>query len=152
MVPQIEGAQFGMRKEFEFPGVLARVPECREQVMEFVSQHCSDEGEKLDMLVAVQEALANAALHGCKDDPAKTIRCAVEVSAEEIIFTVRDPGPGFDMSKADPEKYQASKLTHGRGICLMRSLMSEVSFARNGAEVVMRKRLASGSEQLVISN
>ena len=63
--------------------------------MEFVSQHCPDEGDQIDILVAVQEALANAALHGCRDDAAKTIQCVVRRVRSEITISVRDPGPGF---------------------------------------------------------
>src|SRR5450755_2594834 len=83
------------RKEFEFPGVLALVAEHREQVMEFVSEHCLDYEMQLDLLVAVQEALANAALHGCQDDPSKMIQCVVSGNATELTISVRDPGPGF---------------------------------------------------------
>lgn len=129
-------------KEFEFPGVLASVPECREQVMEFVTAHCPDEGDQIDLLVAIQEALANAALHGCKDDPAKRIQCRVTASANEITVAVRDPGPGFDLQRADADKYVATTLSHGRGICLMRSLVTEVSFAHHGAEILLRKQFA----------
>jgi anti-sigma regulatory factor (Ser/Thr protein kinase) len=129
------------RKEFDFSGVLDSVPENREQVMEFVAQHCPDEETQIDLLVAVQEALANAALHGCHDDPAKRIRCIVTVDDGEITIAVRDPGPGFDLKLADPEDYRVTKLSHGRGICLIRSLVTEVTFAHHGAEIIMRKRL-----------
>ena len=97
----------------------------------------------MDILVAVQEALANAALHGCHDDPASRIHCVVTADADEITIAVRDPGPGFNLEKADPDKYQVTKLTHGRGICLMRSLMTDVSYARGGAEIRLRKRINS---------
>ncbi len=129
------------RKEFDFSGVVDLVPENREQVMEFVGAHCPDESDQLDLLVAVQEALANAAMHGCHDDAAKRIQCVVTADANEITVEVRDPGAGFDLKLADPEKYRATKLTHGRGICLIRSLVSEVRFGQQGAEIVMRKRL-----------
>jgi anti-sigma regulatory factor (Ser/Thr protein kinase) len=128
-------------KEFDFPGVLASVPECREQVMEFVAVHCPDEDDQIDLLVAIQEALANAALHGCHDDPAKRIHCRATANANEITVAVRDPGPGFDLRRADADKYVATKLSHGRGICLIRSLVTEVSFAHHGAEIVLRKRM-----------
>ena len=130
-------------QEFEFPGVLGKVAECRDKVMEFVAEHCPDEGDQVDILVALQEALANAALHGCKDDPAKTIRCTVSAGASDIVISVCDPGPGFNLAVADPENYQLTTLTHGRGIVLMRSLMSEVTFAHHGSEIVLRKRLHS---------
>ena len=134
------------RKEFQFPGVLAMVPEHREQVMQFVELHCPDEGDRIDWLVAIQEALANAALHGCHDEASKIIRCIVSVTANDITIAVRDPGPGFPMERADPDKYQVTNLSHGRGIVLMRSLVDEVTFAHNGAEVVLRKSLAQKSD------
>ena len=129
------------RREFEFPGALANVARYRDQVMEFVRQYCVDEGDCIDILVAVQEALANAALHGCGDDPAKVIRCTVSASKSDIVIRVQDPGPGFDRAVADLENYQVTKLTHGRGIALIRSLMSEVTFADHGSEIVLRKRI-----------
>ena len=138
-----ESPQIEWRKGFSFPGVLASVPESREQVMEFVALHCPDEGDQIDLLVAIQEALANAALHGCKDDPAKRIHCTVTATANEIKIAVRDPGPGFDLGLADADKYVATKLSHGRGICLMRSLVTEVTFAHHGAEILLRKRIGA---------
>jgi len=136
-----ESPEVEWRKEFDFPGVLASVPESRDQVMEFVALHCPDEDDRIDLLVAIQEALANAALHGCHDDPVKRIHCRVTANANEITVVIRDTGPGFDLNRADADKYAATKLSHGRGICLMRSLMTEVSFAHHGAEIVLRKRL-----------
>lgn len=131
-----------VRSEFEFPGDLASVTESREQVMQFVCQHCPDEAERIDILVALQEALANAAVHGCGNDPAKRIQCSVAADASEVTITVRDPGPGFDLALADPENFAASTLSHGRGICLIRSMMTEISFVRGGSEVRMRKLIS----------
>ena len=128
-------------REFDFPGVLANVAEYRDKVMEFVAEHCPDEGDQIDILVALQEALANASLHGCKDDPAKMIRCTVWAGNSDIVIAVRDPGPGFNLALADPENYQATTRRHGRGICLMRSLMSEVRFTHHGSEIVLRKHI-----------
>ena len=129
-------------REFEFPGDLESVTESREQVMQFVCQHCPDEGDQIDILVALQEALVNAALHGCGDDRAKKIQCNVTANESDITITVRDPGPGFDLALAAPENYTASTSSHGRGLCLIRGLMTEVSFAREGAELRMRKHIA----------
>ena len=129
------------RREFEFPGDLASVPESREEVMQFVCEHCPNEADQIDILVALHEAMANAVLHGCGDDPAKKIQCSVAADASEITITVRDPGPGFDLALADPDNFATTTLTHGRGICLMRSMVTEVNFARGGAEVQLRKRI-----------
>jgi anti-sigma regulatory factor (Ser/Thr protein kinase) len=130
-------------REFSFPGDLASVPASREQVMQFVRQHCPDEGDEIDIMVALQEALANAALHGCGDNSEQTIHCIVSADGCDITITVRDPGPGFDVAAADPNNYSATTLTHGRGICLIRSLVTEIAFARGGSEIQLRKGLTA---------
>jgi serine/threonine-protein kinase RsbW len=57
-----------------------------------------------------------------------------------MLIVVRDPGPGFD-PKAIPSPIEGQEIyaTHGRGIYLINQLMDEVHYARNGAEIVMRK-------------
>jgi anti-sigma regulatory factor (Ser/Thr protein kinase) len=131
------------RREYECRGDLASVATSREEIMQFIYQYCPDEAEQIDILVALQEALANAALHGCGDDAAKTIHCTVDVNPADIAISVRDPGPGFDFALADRDSFSATTLINGRGISLMRSLMTEIAFARGGSELVMRKSLES---------
>ena len=55
-------------------------------------------------------------------------------------ITLSDPGPGFDVASWDAENVASSTASHGRGISLMRSLMTEVSFARGGSEIRLRKQ------------
>ncbi len=130
------------RAEFAFPGDVTSVPAARDRVMAWLGQFCSSEDDELDLLIALQEAIANAALHGCNGDPNKPIHCSVAADGDRITIVVRDPGPGFDFENVDPAKYETSALDHGRGIALMRSLVDEVSFARGGAEIRLTKRIA----------
>ena len=112
----------------------------RQAVMDFIKPHCSNELEEIDILVALQEALANAVFHGCEDDPSKTIYCSVEIDASGFTITIRDPGPRFDVEAArSPTEAGANTTPHGRGICLMRSLMNEVTYRHGGAEVHLRR-------------
>jgi serine/threonine-protein kinase RsbW len=130
------------RKEFVFSGDLQSVAESRQQVMQSVREYCNDEADEIDLTVALQEALANAALHGCKNDSSKSIHCLVEVELSKISLVVRDPGPGFDFEHvADPNHFDATTLEHGRGIALMRGLMDEVTFSRGGSEVRLAKSM-----------
>lgn len=129
-------------KQFVFSGDLQSVPDSRELVMDYIRRHCSDDPDEIDLMIAVQEALANAALHGCKDDAGKTIQCSVEIQGPNVCIAVRDPGPGFDFKRvADPKRFGPSKLEHGRGIALMRGLVDEVTFASGGSEVRLKKRM-----------
>ncbi len=128
------------REEFELPGDLASVAQSRERIMKFIRQSCRNEETQIDVLVAVQEALANAARHGCGDDAAKKIGCSLAADTSQIAITLSDPGPGFDVASWDAEDVASSTASHGRGISLMRSLMTEVSFARGGSEIRLRKQ------------
>jgi serine/threonine-protein kinase RsbW len=111
-------------------------------VMQLVRQmHCAAEKEEAIQL-ALNEALANAVVHGAKADPSKSIEC--EVSCDEsrgVLIVVRDPGKGFDPdSIPNPIKGKNIYSDHGRGIYLINQLMDEVKFLKNGTEIQMLKR------------
>ena len=141
-VPEI-AAEPALVKEFVFTGDLGSMPAARDAMMGFIHEYCAspqEEQEEVDSLVALQEALANAVLHGCHNDPSKTIHCSVEIDSSAIAIVISDPGPGFDVDAATGSNGKGSNLTeHGRGISLMRGLMDEVSYGRGGSEVRLKK-------------
>lgn len=113
----------------------------RDEIMRFLNAHGVEGEDEIDILVALQEAMANAVLHGCGNDPGKTIRCMVDVDDSEINIVVRDPGSGFDTSDVGDSAEDGTNLSnHGRGIMLMRSLMDKVNYSHRGSEVHLMKR------------
>ncbi len=111
-------------------------------VMNVVREMKYAQGREDDIELALTEALANAVVHGAKDDPSKVIEC--DVAGDErhgILIVVRDPGNGFDPTKiADPCQGENIYSSRGRGIYLINQLMDEVQFHKNGTEIHMRKR------------
>src|SRR3974377_2441473 len=74
------------------------------------------EEKRLEIALAVQEALANAVVHGCKNDSSKEVRCRLERDSDgRILITVTDPGHGFHpeglSNPMDPANLYAG---HGR--------------------------------------
>jgi len=110
-------------------------------VMHLVREMEYGAGKEFEIELALREALANAVLHGCKADPSKRIECSVTSDEDQgILIVVRDPGNGFDAAKVPcPTNEQNLFSDHGRGIFLINTLMDEVQFERNGAEIHMRK-------------
>jgi serine/threonine-protein kinase RsbW len=132
--------QSRISKEFILPGDMESLAASRQALMDFLAPHCSGDLEEVDILLAAQEALANAILHGCRNDASKTIHCSVMIDPSAFTITVRDPGRGFDVEAATQASEAGSNTTtHGRGIAMMRSLMDEVVYRRGGAEVQLRK-------------
>jgi len=113
-----------------------------EQVMQIIREMKSADGKEDAIELSLQEALANAVVHGAKEDPRKVVECLVYCDDERgILIIVRDPGEGFDPA-AIPSCTVGQNLysNHGRGIFLINQLMDEVKFHKNGTEIHMVKR------------
>ncbi|HXZ26964.1 MAG TPA: ATP-binding protein [Terriglobales bacterium] len=127
---------------FLLPGDVSVIGPTVDRVTALARQEWGTDSEKLgDMGLALQEALANAVVHGCRRDPAKSVECWVACDQEQgVLIVVSDPGPGFDLaSLPDPKSPRHLQKDHGRGIYLICELMDEVHFRREGAEIHMRK-------------
>lgn len=90
----------------------------------------------LNFRVGMCEALANAVIYGNRQDPGKSVRVEVELSAERIVAAVRDEGTGFDPGEVpDPTLDENLERSGGRGIFLLHRLMDQVEYNERGNEV-----------------
>jgi CheY-like chemotaxis protein/anti-sigma regulatory factor (Ser/Thr protein kinase) len=131
-----------------------------------------DEANVIRVCIALEEALRNAIFHGNLEltseqregDPAiyqqlvddrtnkapyasRRLAVAIEVTATEGRFIIRDQGPGFDPAKLpDPTDPENIEKVSGRGLLLMRTFMDEVTFNDTGNEVTMIKRCSSAEK------
>ncbi len=128
-------------------------------------QFC-DQTERIRIGVALEEALANAILHGnleassdlrqedeseyyqLADDrrrlaPYKDrhVHCTFKLTPSEAVFSLRDEGPGFDPSTLpDPTDPENLGRIGGRGLLLIRTFMDEVTFNEKGNQITLVKR------------
>ena len=106
-----------------------------------IEKGCAGDNE-FEIELSLREALANAILYGCANDPEKKVQVCVSCDDQRgILIVVRDPGDGFDPnSLPSPVMGQNIFSKGGRGIFLINQLMDEVTFERGGTEIRMRKR------------
>jgi len=101
--------------------------------------------------MSVREGVINAFHYGNQERPDKKIHLAVDLTPDKMIIHVLDEGKGFDVGRVpDPLAQENLLSTSGRGIFLMRAFMDEfdvVSGRTGGAEIIMSKKLPSGSDQ-----
>jgi len=125
-----------------------------------------DEIGKIRVSVALQEALYNAIYHGNlevsstlrekdnrlyldaidqrrKEKPFRNRRVEIvsRESPAEVMYTIRDEGPGFDPSTLpDPTDPSNLERVTGRGLLLIRTFMDKVYHNDKGNQIVMIKR------------
>ena len=91
--------------------------------------------------IALEEALVNAIKHGNKLDPAKCVTIEAAISPKQVEIVIEDEGPGFDrQSVPDPLAEENLEKASGRGILLMESYMSQVTWDHGGRRVRMVKK------------
>jgi serine/threonine-protein kinase RsbW len=129
------------RFEVILPADVAAISPVVSWVMQLVRGMEYASSKEFEIEMALREALANAIVHGCKEDPAKKIEFSVTDEKERgILIVVRDPGRGFDTAVLPcPTDVENLFSEHGRGIYLINKLMDEVKYERNGTEIHMRK-------------
>ena len=139
---EFECSDLTVRLDMELPGEASAISGAVERVLMLASESGCAQGKEFEIETALREALANAIRYGCRHDPTREVQCAVACDHNRgVLIVVRDPGPGFDPSSiASPLVGENIFSHHGRGIYLINQLMDEVTFARGGTEIRMRKR------------
>jgi len=151
--------------EGQIPDIISRLE------LPMVELDLFDEGERMQIAMALDEALLNAMIHGNlevsselrqNDDGApyvnmiaqrkeetpykdRKVTIKLEATNEQITFTIRDDGPGFDAAALrDPTDPENIERAGGRGLLLINAFMDEVSHNEVGNEIRMTKRKATG--------
>jgi serine/threonine-protein kinase RsbW len=131
-----------LRLETTLPADVSSITPVVENVMGLVRQMGCAAGKEFEVQTALVEALANAMVHGCNEDPSRQVQFTVCCDESRgMLIVVRDPGQGFDpASIPSPVVGKQIYSTHGRGIYLINQLMDEVRFERGGTEIHMLKK------------
>ena len=71
----------------------------------------------------------------------RRVHLTARLSRREVVFVVRDEGPGFDVSRLpDPTDPANLAKSSGRGLLLVRTFMDDVGFNAAGNEITLTKR------------
>lgn len=125
--------------ELSFPSDVRHLGPAVEEVVRVAERlGLSGSRARLNLRVAVGEALSNAVLYGNRQDPDKTVRVAARFSAGAVRVSVADEGEGFDPEDVgDPTLPENRGRSSGRGLFLLRTLMDEVRYNDVGNRVIL---------------
>lgn len=130
------------------PGSVAGITPCVDRILAIAAATGCGAGHEFEIETALREAMANAIVHGCGEDPLKEVQVTVACTRDEsIVIIVSDPGGGFDPD-ALPNPVEGPNLlsNHGRGIFLINRLMDEVRIERGGTRIWMRKQKPTSND------
>ena len=108
-------------------------------------------GREADVRTALYEAVANAVIHGNRENVKKQVHIRCRYDAQEcVLISVSDEGDGFDPKAVpDPTRPENLESEHGRGIFLMKAYMDEVRYEKGGTEVHLMKKCGGPVHNLV---
>lgn len=116
-----------------------------EEFLEEISAGAKIEKAQLNnLLLAVNEAISNAMIHGNKASLDKKVSVKVEIDESSLRVYIKDEGKGFNPEEIpDPTSPENIFRDSGRGLYIMKSCMDEVSynFTAEGTELVLSMKL-----------
>lgn len=135
-----------VRDEFDlwidevFPSDVSILTEASRRILsEVESQTQRDDLDRVEL--ALDEALANAIIHGNQGDTSKAVRIGVALKKDaSLLIIVKDVGSGFDITRLpEPTAKENLLMNHGRGIFLIKQLADDVWFRfESGTEICMQ--------------
>jgi len=104
-----------------------------------------------ELRLGLQEALVNAAKHGNKLDPNKSVFVASWITEEQYSWTIANEGSGFTPQCSynnNPEEYlPVDESECGRGLCILNEIFDLVQWNSLGTEVRLCKQLKRGKHR-----
>ncbi len=111
-----------------------------EKLMERLSGLGWEGRDSFHVQMAAEEAMVNAVKHGNHESPNKLVEVEFKVAPHRVYMRFKDQGAGFcPADLPDPRDEDHLECTNGRGVMLIREMMSEVHYNEIGNEVTMLK-------------
>ena len=126
-------------RNLEFASEIENINIIERFIDEICDEYKVGEENYGNILIAITEAVNNAISHGNRRDPSKKVTFTFIPSANELVFVIRDEGPGFDYDNLpDPTAPENIEQPNGRGVFLMSHLADEVTFDETGSTVELK--------------
>jgi serine/threonine-protein kinase RsbW len=121
----------------KMPSIKEAVAPAVERILDAVESAALLPERRIDLAVALSEALSNAAEHGHHLDSSKNVLIAGCSSLERgCVIDIRNAGPGFDFAAVGDCTHEERLLSpRGRGIFMMQRLVDALEYNTAGTRV-----------------
>ena len=137
--------------QLELPADARLLPRTRRAVAGYMEDVGAEADERADVVLALDEACANAIRHAFPHGTPGTIRVRAEIDDEVVTVQVEDDGVGFDPVQAI-RREPGPEDTTGRGLRMISELMTHVHLESptetGGTRLRMKKVLSPAGSGL----
>lgn len=104
-----------------------------------------------ELRLGLQEALVNAAKHGNKLDPSKTVVVKFSITPTEYSWLISDEGSGFAphnyCQQMIPDDLPPDESECGRGLCILYHIFDQVLWNPEGTQLKLSKLVKTGKHR-----
>jgi serine/threonine-protein kinase RsbW len=130
----------------EIPSSLDAGHKQIELLLAALSEHGWEGRDLFHVQMAAEEAMVNAVTHGNQLAEDKVVEIEFRVAKDSTYLRFKDQGQGFcPDALPDPRDDDHLECTNGRGVMLIREMMSDVKYNERGNEVIMTKSRQAAS-------
>jgi serine/threonine-protein kinase RsbW len=126
--------------EWKFPATLQYVELVCSAVAQSAANFPLKAQDRFAIDLLTREALNNAVIHGCHQDPRLSFSCHLIISAQEVVIDVLDEGTGFDWQHTPAFPPNKTDET-GRGLAIYAIYAHAVKFNDAGNGVTLTRIL-----------
>lgn len=126
---------------FIFSSELSNIPKVFDWLESKLFKLIKNQDKKNTLSLVIQEALANAIIHGNKENKDKNVTLSYCIDKSQISIEVKDEGEGvaIENKRKDSEHMKTEDLLKdsGRGIILMKHFCKDVIFKKNSIKLIV---------------
>jgi serine/threonine-protein kinase RsbW len=123
------------------------------QVEKFIEEICADnyitQSYFGNIMLAIEEAVKNAIIHGNKLDSTKLVTIIFQRKRDGLNFIIEDEGEGFNPLEI-PNPLDSVEI-NGNGVFLIRSLADKVNYNTIGNKVELTFTISSINQETTLS-
>ena len=126
--------------EFTINAEISALTEILDNIGSLLRHHGVPEDLVSDIELAVDEAITNCILHGYGGEGTGTIHLALNLLPDRVTMTIEDQGAPFDPTAFEPKPTEgdiADRVPGGLGIILIRNVMDEITYRRDGGNNIL---------------
>ena len=126
----------GWERQYDLASTRPEIDQAVSEILEACTDQGYEESATFAIRLSLEEAMANAMMHGNAGDESKRIRLSCRIDGKQICLEIQDEGPGFDPDTVpDPTADENLTIASGRGLALIKAFMTRVEIPRPGNQL-----------------